>query len=167
MCVESQDTSNGQTYEGLLVGAQITIRNNGTYTSTSTSFGSSGTYVLNENTITAKNNTKTFTLNEGTSATITFSPDNGYRIKSIKVNKSSLTLTAGKTAKLKVSIVKLNKSKKIHKNWHVATLRYLTSDKSIATVNKNGKVKGVAKGSCNVYVLAHNGVHKKVRVTVR
>ena len=56
MCVESQDTSNGQTYEGLLVGAQITIRNNGTYTSTSTSFGSSGTYVLNENTITAKNN---------------------------------------------------------------------------------------------------------------
>ena len=87
--------------------------------------------------------------------------------KSIKVNKSSLSLTAGKTAKLKVRIVKLDASKKIRKNWHVATLRYLTSDKSIATVNKNGKVKGVAKGSCNVYVLAHNGVHKKVRVTVK
>ena len=40
---------------------------------------------------TAKNNTKTFTLNEGTSATITFSPDNGYRIKSVKVNSTDVT----------------------------------------------------------------------------
>lgn len=56
MCVESQDTSNGQTYKGLLVGAQITINSNGTYTSTSSNFGSSGTYVINKNTITAKNN---------------------------------------------------------------------------------------------------------------
>lgn len=40
---------------------------------------------------TAKNNTKTFTLNEGTSATITFAPDNGYRIKSVKVNNADVT----------------------------------------------------------------------------
>ena len=40
---------------------------------------------------TAKNNTQTFTLNEGTSATISFSPDNGYRIKSVKVNSADVT----------------------------------------------------------------------------
>ena len=40
---------------------------------------------------TAKNNTQTFTLNEGTSATITFAPDNGYRIKSVKVNSTDVT----------------------------------------------------------------------------
>lgn len=40
---------------------------------------------------TAKNNTKTFTVNEGISATITFSPDNGYRIKSVKVNNTDVT----------------------------------------------------------------------------
>ena len=40
---------------------------------------------------TAKNSTKTFTLNEGTSATITFTPDNGYRIKSVKVNSKDVT----------------------------------------------------------------------------
>ena len=40
---------------------------------------------------TAKNNTKTFTLNEGTSATITFTPDNGYRIKSVKLNSTDVT----------------------------------------------------------------------------
>ena len=40
---------------------------------------------------TAKNNTKTFTQNEGTSATIAFAPDNGYRIKSVKVNSVDVT----------------------------------------------------------------------------
>ncbi len=40
---------------------------------------------------TAKNNTKTFTVNEGANVTITFSPDNGYRIKSVTVNNSDVT----------------------------------------------------------------------------
>lgn len=35
--------------------------------------------------------TSTFTVNEGTSATITFAPDNGYRIKSVKVNNTDVT----------------------------------------------------------------------------
>lgn len=55
MCVESSDTSYGETYDGLLVGAQITINSNGTYTSTASSFGTTGSYVVNENTITARN----------------------------------------------------------------------------------------------------------------
>lgn len=56
MCVESTDTSYGQAHSGLLVGAQITIKSDGTYTSTASSFGATGTYVVNENTITARNN---------------------------------------------------------------------------------------------------------------
>lgn len=35
-----------------------------------------------------RNTTKTFTVIEGTNSTITFSPDNGYRIKSVKKNGS-------------------------------------------------------------------------------
>ena len=35
--------------------------------------------------------TSTFTVNEGTSATITFTPDKGYRIKSVKVNNTDIT----------------------------------------------------------------------------
>ena len=38
-----------------------------------------------------RNETKTFTLNEGTSATITFTPDNGSRIVSVKVNNIDVT----------------------------------------------------------------------------
>lgn len=41
--------------------------------------------------ITIRNNTNTFTVNEGTSATITFYPDNGYRIKTVKLNNADVT----------------------------------------------------------------------------
>ena len=44
-----------------------------------------------------KNTTKSFTVNEGTSCTITFSPDNGYRIKSLKVNNSAVTASSSYT----------------------------------------------------------------------
>ena len=43
------------------------------------------------NSMEVKNNTKTFTLNEGTSAAIAFTPDAGYRIKSVKVNSTDVT----------------------------------------------------------------------------
>ena len=40
---------------------------------------------------TIKNQTQSFTVNEGTSATVTFSPDSGYRIASVKVNSTDVT----------------------------------------------------------------------------
>ena len=59
-----------------------------TYTLTLTASGNgSATF----NNTTAKNDLKTFTLNEGTSATIAFTPDSGYRIKSVKVNSVDVT----------------------------------------------------------------------------
>ena len=39
----------------------------------------------------ARNQTRTFTVNEGTSATVSFSPDNGYRIASVKMNSTDVT----------------------------------------------------------------------------
>ena len=42
---------------------------------------------------TVRGKTSSFTVNEGTSATITFSPDNGYQIKSVKVNSSTVTFS--------------------------------------------------------------------------
>ena len=40
---------------------------------------------------TIRSKTSTFTVNEGTSTTISFSPDNGYRIKSVKLNNVDVT----------------------------------------------------------------------------
>ena len=42
---------------------------------------------------TIRNKTTSFTVNEGTSATITFTPDNGYKIKSVKVNNSTVSVS--------------------------------------------------------------------------
>lgn len=46
---------------------------------------------VNYNGINIRNQSRCFILNEGTSATITFTPDNGYRIKSVKVNSTDVT----------------------------------------------------------------------------
>lgn len=61
MCTQSTDTGQGQTYQGVMVGKEVTINANGTYTSTSLSIGYTGTYTVSGNRITAKsNNGETF-----------------------------------------------------------------------------------------------------------
>ncbi|MBQ9179688.1 MAG: Ig-like domain-containing protein, partial [Firmicutes bacterium] len=87
--------------------------------------------------------------------------------KSVKVNKTKVTLKKGKTFKIKAKVKKVKKSKKLLPKKHSATLRYITSNKKIATVSKSGKIKAKTKGTCNVYVFAHNGVSKKIKVTVK
>ena len=68
MCVQSTDKQNGQSYDGLMVGKEVTINTGGTYTSTSQSFGYTGTYSVNGNTVTVKSNSGgTFVI------TVTFS----------------------------------------------------------------------------------------------
>ena len=42
---------------------------------------------------TIRRGSQDFTLNEGTSATITFTPDDGYRIKTVKVNNSTVSVS--------------------------------------------------------------------------
>ena len=59
------------------------------------------------NNTTAKNDSKTFTLNEGTSATIAFTPDSGYRIKSVKVNSVDVTSSVSNNS-YNVSDIKAN-----------------------------------------------------------
>lgn len=54
MCTQSVDSSGGLSYEGMMVGKQVTINSNGTYTSTASTFGYSGTYSIKGNSITAK-----------------------------------------------------------------------------------------------------------------
>ena len=46
-------------------------------------------------------------------------------------------------------------------------MRYRSLDESIATVDKKGNIKGVAKGSCTIVVYSINGIAKKAKVTVK
>ena len=87
--------------------------------------------------------------------------------KGVIVKKTSVSLKAGKTYKVKASVTKLQKGKKLMPTGHAPKLRYVSSNKKIATVSKSGKVTAKSKGSCKVYVIAVNGASKAVSVTVK
>ena len=50
---------------------------------------------------------------------------------------------------------------------HVRKVRWYSSNVNVATVDSNGKVKAVGKGTCTVYAIANNGVRNSVKVTVK
>jgi polyisoprenoid-binding protein YceI len=62
VCVKSTDTYEDKFGEGLFVGVRVTINENGTFTSTSSTFGRSGTYTYKGNQITANSSAGTFVL---------------------------------------------------------------------------------------------------------
>ena len=82
--------------------------------------------------------------------------------KSVKVDKSSVSLKKGKSYTLKSSEVKKDKKLKKYR-----ALSYETSNKKIAAVSSKGKITAKKKGSCNIYVYAQNGISAKVKVTVK
>ena len=83
------------------------------------------------------------------------------------VKKGKLSLKKGRTFKIKAKVNKVSKKKKLMPKSHAPKLRYMTSDKKIATVSSKGKIKAKAKGKCYIYAYAHNGVSKKVTVIVK
>ena len=87
--------------------------------------------------------------------------------KSVTVKKTSITLKKGKTYKIKATVKKVKKNKKLMPTNHARKLRYRSMNKKIATVNKYGTIKAKAKGKCIIYVYAHNGIGKLVNVTVK
>ena len=80
----------------------------------------------------------------------------------ITAKKSKITLAKGKTTVIKTSY-------KNAKNAivHVSAVRYVTSNKEVATVNKDGKVTAQHKGTCKVYALLNNGEYVTIQVTVK
>lgn len=88
-------------------------------------------------------------------------------VKAITVKKDSYTLKKGKTAKIQTKTVLVSKGKRELPNNHAEKFRYASSNKKIATVSANGKIKAIKKGSCIIYVYARNGYAKKIKVTVK
>lgn len=85
--------------------------------------------------------------------------------RSVKLNKSSLTLNTGKSSTLKATVKGVKSGRKLLQ--HVRLVRYYSSDANIAKVNNNGKVTGVSKGSCFIWAIANNGVRTSVKVKVK
>lgn len=86
-------------------------------------------------------------------------------VKSIRANKTKITLKKGKTFQIKAKIKRENGKKKALS--HAAKLRYYTDNGKIAAVSRKGKITAKGKGICRIYVIANNGVSKKIKVTVK
>ena len=62
-------------------------------------------------------------------------------------------------------IIKERKGRKLLPQTHCKSLQWKTTNAKIATV-KNGKITAKQKGVCKIYVIAANGVKKRIKVTV-
>ncbi len=80
----------------------------------------------------------------------------------VKVNKTSVPLTEGKTFAIKAEPVAENKPIKRHAN-----IKFESTNSKVATVNSKGRIRAKKKGICYIYVYAQNGVYKKIKVTVK
>ena len=113
-----------------------------------------------------ENGVRVYTDTSLTMHTFTGGSDKKYtNAKKVTVKKSSYTLSVGKTAKIKAKVIGLKKGRKLAS--HTALVRYISSKKDVATVNKYGKIKAQNPGTCWIYAIASNGVRKAVKVTVR
>ena len=86
--------------------------------------------------------------------------------KSIKVSNKNVSVAVGANVKVKATIKLEDKKRKELPQKHAEKFRYRSTKNYIATVDKKGNIKGIAPGTCTVYVYAKNGLAKKVNVTV-
>lgn len=116
--------------------------------------------------------------------------DKKGKIKAVKAGKTEIIAKAGKkSAKIKVTVVnKDKKAKKVTLNKKKAnlnvkkqltlkasinpkdstdTLKWSTSNKKVATVDKKGKVKGIKKGKADITVTMKSGAKATFKVTVK
>jgi len=86
--------------------------------------------------------------------------NNTTHIASVKINQKSLNVMVGKTSKLTATINPGNTTQS-------KTLTWTSSNKKIATVDKNGNVKGIKAGTANITVKTSNGKTHTIKVTVK
>ena len=79
-------------------------------------------------------------------------------VTSLTLNKTALTLNVGKTSTLSATAGPSDANNK--------TVKWTTSDSSVATVSSTGEVKGIKKGTATITVTAADGSGKKATCTV-
>ena len=113
------------------------------------------------------NGKKTY-IGEGLTFYVTGNKNKTYtNAKKVKVSTKTITLKTGKQKTVKASVVKVTKSKKTLPAKYAKAVRFLSSNEDVATVNKNGKIKAVGKGSCYIYAIAQNGTNAKIKIKVK
>ena len=148
-----------------------TIKGNKTFKWTKSGLKKGTAYKFYVRAYVTKNGKKTYVRNSPLMHAYTGNGTKKYtNAKSVKlknVKKGKLSLKKGKAFKIKAKVIKINKKKKLMPKGHAPALRYMTTNKKVVTVSKSGKITAKGKGTCTVYVFAHNGVSKQIKVTVK
>ncbi len=87
--------------------------------------------------------------------------------KTIKLQTGKLTVKKGAKTSIRAKTVLADSSRKLIPGKYAKEFRYASTDEKVATVDKKGNIKGVAKGKCSIYVYAQNGFEKEIFVTVK
>ena len=77
--------------------------------------------------------------------------------KSIKLNKSSITLGVGESYTLITTI----------EDGDISQVAFTTSDRKVATVDNNGKITAVGTGTATITANTYNGLKTQCKVTVK
>ena len=85
--------------------------------------------------------------------------------KSVSVNRKNIVLTEKSSYALSTTVNKANKNKKLLN--HVSKVRYWSTNTKVAKVSGTGVVTAKKSGTCDVYVIAENGVKTKVKIIVK
>ncbi len=83
--------------------------------------------------------------------------------KAVTVKKKSYVLNAGKSAQIKAHVKTITGKNQLPRT---SSIRYTSSDKSVATVSKSGKIRAIKAGTCYIHITAVNGLTKDVIVNV-
>jgi Zn ribbon nucleic-acid-binding protein len=87
--------------------------------------------------------------------------------KKLKLKKKKYVLKKGTSARIKVTVIRQSKKKKLPPKSYGPALQYWSDNEKIATVTQGGRVKAKKKGTCYIYVTALNGVRTKIKITVK
>lgn len=82
--------------------------------------------------------------------------------KSVKLNKTSVSLAVGKNFTIKAEQIKKDLPIKMH-----TVIKFESGNGKVASVNSMGVIKAKSKGTCYIYVYAQNGMYKRIKVTVK
>ena len=82
----------------------------------------------------------------------------------IRIKGAVLDLSVGEKKRITASVTGLDPDKQVLSQDGL--LHYLSENPSVAEVSKDGKVKGIAQGKCRIILIASNGIHSALDVSV-
>ncbi len=85
--------------------------------------------------------------------------------KSISLEEEALITKTGDVSVISAKVNKVSTSKKLL--LHVAKIRYYSTDSSIAEVDEKGNITSKKIGTCDIYLLANDGIFTKLSITVK